>query len=366
MIDLRLVNDKKSELKIKLEDLLEILDVENLKEEIIVIEQEFTVEGFWNNHARAAKLTNKLGSLKHRLSIYEECLELFEEVEVGSELLKDEDEKLYLETLELISVLEDKIKSLVHLLLLKGKFDGNNAIMEIKAGAGGTEAQDWVEMLYRQFTRFFTRKGFSCKVIDYHAGDVAGIKSITLEIGGTDVFGFLKSESGVHRLIRISPFDSSGKRHTSFASVHVVPIIDDSSEIVIDKKDIKIDTFRASGAGGQSVNTTDSAVRITHLPTGIVVSCQNERSQIQNKEYALEMLKNKLAVLREEEQQKLIEKNSGQKTDNSWGSQIRTYVFQPYAMVKDHRTNYEVSNVKAVLDGDIDEFIIKYLEYINN
>lgn len=366
MIDLRIVNEKKIYLHERLDDINDIMDVNELKDQVVNIEQEFMVDGFWDNHARANKLTSELSRLKKRLELYEECFSLYEEVEVGVELLHEEEDNMLEETLDLINVLEEKVESLIHLLLLKGKYDGNNAILEIKAGAGGTEAQDWAEMLHRQYTRYLSKKSFEHKVVDYHAGDITGIKSITIEITGSDAFGFLKSESGVHRLIRISPFDSSGKRHTSFASVHVVPIIDDNKEIVIEKKDIKVDTFRASGAGGQSVNTTDSAVRITHLPTGIVVSCQNERSQVQNKEYALEMLKNKLAILHEEQQQELIEQNSGVKTDNSWGSQIRTYVFQPYAMVKDHRTNYEVGNVKSVLDGDIDEFVIKYLEYINN
>lgn len=365
MIDVRFVSEKREELRIKLNDIEDIIDIDALRNDAIEIESEFSIDGFWDNHSRAAKLTSELGRIKHRIAIYEQCHELFAEIEVGSELLNEEDEVLYNETIELIEELENLSKSLVHLLLLKEKFDGNNAIVEIKAGAGGTEAQDWVEMLLRQYTRYFTKKGFEHKIVDYHAGDGAGIKSVTLEVVGVDVFGFLKSESGVHRLIRISPFDSSGKRHTSFASVHVVPIVVEDVEFVIDKKDIKIDTFRASGAGGQSVNTTDSAVRITHLPTGIVVSCQNERSQIQNRDYAMEMLKHKLVALHEEEQRKLINDSSSQKSDNSWGSQIRTYVFQPYAMVKDHRTNYEVGNVKAVLDGDIEEFMIKYLEYLN-
>ncbi len=366
MIDIKLVAEKKLELENELNDIREIINIEELKSEIIEIEQSFNVDGFWDDHAHASKVTANLSRLKNRLSMYNNCVELFDELEIASQLIDEVDQGLYEDTLKLIEQLQKSIKDVLHLLLLKGKFDANNAIVEIKAGAGGTEAQDWVEMLLRQYTRYFDKKGYSHKIVDYHAGDGAGIKSVTIEVVGSDVFGFLKSESGVHRLIRISPFDSSGKRHTSFASVHVVPIIDDFSEIVVEKKDIKVDTFRASGAGGQSVNTTDSAVRITHLPTGIVVSCQNERSQIQNKEYAMEMLKNKLAALYEEEQQKLVEDSSNQKFDNSWGSQIRTYVFQPYAMVKDHRTNYEVGNVKAVLDGDIEEFIIKYLEYINN
>lgn len=366
MIDLRLISEKKEMLKEQIEEINKILDVDSLKDEILEIEQEFSVEGFWDDHYRANKMTAVLSKLKSKRTLFQECVDLYDEIEVGSELLQEEDEKLYNETLSLIEKLEHKALSLFHLLLLKGKFDSNNALVEIKAGAGGTDATDWAHMLERQYTRFFTKKGFAFKVVDYHAGDITGIKSITIEVTGEDAFGFLKSESGVHRLIRISPFDSSGKRHTSFASVHVVPIIENNEDIIIDKKDIKIDTFRASGAGGQSVNTTDSAVRITHLPTGIVVSCQNERSQVQNKEYAIEMLKNKLAIVQEEEQQKLIENSSGEKNDNSWGSQIRTYVFQPYTMVKDHRTNFEIGNAKSVLDGEIDEFIIKYLEYINN
>ncbi len=365
-METKILADKLVELKREVVELESYIDINVLKNNVSEIEHAFTEEGFWDNHSRANELTAKLSSYKHKYDLYTQCGELLAEIELAVDLLEDSYEQdLYVETEGLINELSEKLASFKNILLLNGKFDNNNAVMEIHAGAGGTEAQDWVEMLYRMYTRYFDKSNFKVKVLHYHAGDPIGIKSISFEVEGRDAYGYLKGERGVHRLIRISPFDSSGKRHTSFASVHIVPIISEVDDIIIEKSDLKIDTFRASGAGGQSVNTTDSAVRITHLPTGIVVSCQNERSQLHNKEYAMNLLKNKLVARREEERQKLIQSDSGDKSENGWGSQIRSYVFHPYSMVKDHRTNYESGNVKAILDGDIDEFIIKFLEHIN-
>ena len=246
--------------------------------------------------------------------------------------------------------------------LLNGKYDGNDAIMSLHSGAGGTEAQDWVSMLYRMYTRYAERNGYKVTVIDSLAGDDAGLKSVTFTVEGENAYGYLKSEKGVHRLVRISPFDSQSRRQTSFASVEVMPKIDDSAEIVIRPEELKIDTYRSGGAGGQHVNKTDSAVRITHIPTGIVVQCQNERSQIQNREQAMEMLRGKLAERQEQEQQEHEAELKGEVKKIEWGSQIRSYVFCPYTMVKDHRTGCETGNITAVMDGDLDDFIFEWLK----
>ncbi|GAQ24380.1 peptide chain release factor 2 [Tepidanaerobacter syntrophicus] len=247
--------------------------------------------------------------------------------------------------------------------LLSGKYDSKNAILTLHAGAGGTEAQDWVSMLLRMYTRWAEDKGYKVTVLDMLAGDEAGIKSVTILVEGPNAYGYLKSEKGVHRLVRISPFDAAGRRHTSFASVDVMPEIDDDVEIEIKPEDLKIDTFRSSGAGGQHVNKTESAIRITHIPTGIVVSCQNERSQQSNRNTAMKILKAKLFEIYQEEQQKELDKIRGVQKEIGWGSQIRSYIFHPYSLVKDHRTNVEVGDVQAVMDGEIDEFINAYLKY---
>ena len=252
--------------------------------------------------------------------------------------------------------------------LLSDKYDDNDAILTLHAGAGGTEAQDWVSMLFRMYSRYCERQGFEIKVLDYLAGDDAGIKSVSFLVEGDKAYGYLKAEKGVHRLVRISPFDANKRRHTSFASLDVMPKIEDDQSIVINPEDLKVDTYRSSGAGGQHVNKTESAIRITHIPTGIVVACQTERSQIQNRETAMSMLKSKLIALKEEERQKQMSDIEGDLKKIEWGSQIRSYVFCPYTLVKDHRTNYENSNVQAVMDGDIQDFIFDYLKkaYKNN
>jgi peptide chain release factor 2 len=257
--------------------------------------------------------------------------------------------------------LNEKIESFHIETILSGEFDSNNAIISLHPGAGGTESQDWTEMLLRMYTRWAEKKGYKVKTLDLQPGDVAGIKSVTLMIEGINAYGYLKTERGVHRLVRISPFDSSGRRHTSFASLDVVPEVDDSVEIEIKPEDLRIDTYRASGAGGQHVNKTESAVRITHLPTGVVVQCQNERSQHQNKDVAMNMLKGKLVEIMEQEKMEHIEDIKGDYSQIAWGSQIRSYVFHPYNMVKDHRTNVEVGNVGSVMDGDLDAFMNAYL-----
>ncbi len=341
----------------------QIFDISKVDNDIKEIEFLMSEDGFWDNRKNVSFVTSSLSTLKEKRNLFVESIKSFEDVDLAFELLNDSFDQDIFEELEIsINELKDSLKSIYNKFLLNDKYDSKFALVEINAGAGGTESQDWVEMLFRMYTRYCGAKNFKSKVIHYNYGDMAGIKSVSFEVSGENAYGLLKSEKGVHRMVRISPFDSSGKRHTSFASVDVVPVLDEIDVIEIDKNDLKIDTYRASGAGGQSVNTTDSAVRITHLPTGIVVSCQNERSQVYNKEEALRILKNKLFAIEEEKRQN--ETNQGEKSNIGWGSQIRSYVFQPYTLVKDHRTNCEEINVKSVMDGDLDGFINAYLEFI--
>ena len=278
----------------------------------------------------------------------------------------ENDQDVAKDILKATEKLEKEIEKIQLETLLSGKYDRNNAILTIHPGAGGTESQDWAEMLYRMYSRWAVKNGFEVKELDYLEGDEAGIKSVTFEVVGENAYGYLKGEMGVHRLVRISPFDAGGRRHTSFASLEVLPEITDDIEIEINPDDLRIDTYRASGAGGQHINKTSSAVRITHIPTNIVVACQSERSQIQNRETAMKMLKSKLFHLKEKEQKETIEELKGEQKDIAWGSQIRSYVFCPYTLVKDHRTNYEVGNVDSVMDGNIDGFIDAYLKFINS
>lgn len=281
-----------------------------------------------------------------------------------SELLQvEEDEELAKDLLKSTDTLEKDIEKLEITTLLSGKYDNNNAILTIHPGAGGTDAQDWAEMLYRMYTRWANANGYEVKELDYLEGDEAGLKSVTFSVNGDYAYGYLKGEMGVHRLVRISPFDAGGRRHTSFASVEVLPEITDDIELDINPDDIKMDVYRASGAGGQHINKTSSAVRLTHIPTGIIVACQTERSQFQNRDTAMKMLKSKLLNLKEKEQKDTIDELKGIQMDIAWGSQIRSYVFCPYTLVKDHRTNYEVGNVQAVMDGDLNGFIDSYLKF---
>jgi len=300
--------------------------------------------------------------LKTKVEFYEKLLSDLEDLKVLNELgIEEQDESVMPEVKNELERLRDSYNKLKLETLLSGPYDRNNAIMTLHAGAGGTEAQDWVQMLLRMYTRWAEDHQYEVKTLDYLDGDEAGIKSVTIQIIGENAYGYLRSEKGVHRLVRISPFDASGRRHTSFASVDVMPELDEEIKVEINPEDLKIDTYRSSGAGGQHVNKTESAVRITHIPTGIVVACQNERSQIQNRETAMKMLKAKLLELKEREQKEKIEDLKGVQMDIAWGSQIRSYVFCPYTMVKDHRTNYETGDVQAVMDGDLDKFIHAYL-----
>ncbi|RAI83298.1 peptide chain release factor 2 [Macrococcoides caseolyticum subsp. hominis] len=341
-----------------------LFDLEEKETNIKEYEEMMADPDFWNDGDKAQDIINKNNALKSVVQEFSTLEEGLENSEVLFEMYKEEsDEDTHQELIEQLNTLQQIANDFELKMLLSGEFDANNAILELHPGAGGTESQDWGEMLLRMYQRFADKKGFKVETVDYLPGDEAGIKSVTLLIKGHNAYGYLKAEKGVHRLVRISPFDSSGRRHTSFVSCEVTPEFDnDNIEIEINTEDIKIDTYRASGAGGQHVNTTDSAVRITHQPTGIVVTCQNERSQIKNREQAMKMLKAKLYQKKIEEQEAELAAIRGEQKEIGWGSQIRSYVFHPYAMVKDHRTNAETGNTNAVMDGDIDLFIDAYLK----
>lgn len=342
-------------------------DIKKIEKEVSELEKETQNQEFWNNISNATIILAKMKSLKNKLSKYNQISQEIKNLKELSELVQLEND---------VDMAKDIIKSVVKIskevekfeleTLLSGKYDHNNAIVTIHPGAGGTESQDWAEMLYRMYTKWAFKNNYAIKEIDYLEGEGAGIKSVTFEVIGENAYGYLQSEKGVHRLVRISPFDAGGRRHTSFASVEILPEITDDISIDINLDDLRIDTYRASGAGGQHINKTSSAVRITHIPTNIVVSCQSERSQIQNRETAMKMLKSKLLDLKEKEQKEKIEDLKGEQREIAWGNQIRSYVFCPYTLVKDHRTNYEVGNVESVMDGNIDDFINAYLKQKNN
>ena len=317
---------------------------------------------FWNDQNAAQTVINEANALKDQVNEFMDLNDSYENLELTYQLVKEEpDADLQAELDEEIQQLSNRLSDFELELLLSEPHDKNNAILELHPGAGGTESQDWGSLLLRMYTRWAEKKGFKVETLDYLPGDEAGIKSVTLLIKGHNAYGYLKAEKGVHRLVRISPFDSSGRRHTSFVSCEVMPEFNDDIEIDIRSEDLKIDTYRASGAGGQHVNTTDSAVRITHIPTNTVVTCQTERSQIKNREQAMKMLKSKLYQLEIEKQQAELDEIRGEQKEIGWGSQIRSYVFHPYSMVKDHRTNVEIGNTGSVMDGDIDPFIDAYL-----
>lgn len=317
---------------------------------------------FWNDQSKAQTVINETNALKEQVNQLSDLNDAYENLDLTYELVKEEnDEELLAELVEEITVLSQKMNEFELQLLLSEEYDSKNAILELHPGAGGTESQDWGSMLLRMYTRWGEKRGFKVETLDYLPGDEAGIKSVTLLFKGHNAYGYLKAEKGVHRLVRISPFDSSGRRHTSFVSCEVMPEFDETINIEIRTEDLKVDTYRASGAGGQHINTTDSAVRITHLPTNTVVTCQNERSQIKNKAQAMNMLKAKLYQLEIEQQQADLDEIRGEQKEIGWGSQIRSYVFHPYSMVKDHRTSAETGNLGAVMDGDIDMFIDAYL-----
>lgn len=339
-------------------------DVENKEKELKELESKTTENDFWNDTDNSSKVLKQINSLKSKVEGFKKLNNELNNLLEMSELLQvEEDEELAKDLLKSTDTLEKDIEKLEITTLLSGKYDNNNAILTIHPGAGGTEAQDWAEMLYRMYTRWANANGYEVKELDYLEGDEAGLKSVTFSVNGDYAYGYLKGEMGVHRLVRISPFDAGGRRHTSFASIEVLPEITDDIELDINPDDIRMDVYRASGAGGQHINKTSSAVRLTHIPTGIIVACQTERSQFQNRDTAMKMLKSKLLNLKEKEQKDTIDELKGIQMDIAWGSQIRSYVFCPYTLVKDHRTNYEVGNVQAVMDGDLNGFIDSYLKF---
>ena len=340
------------------------LDLESLEEEIAMLENDMAHPDFWNDNLAAQKVIDKSNGLKAKYDTFMELETIFEDLEVMLEMLAEEDATDLHEELEAsLSDLNSKMQSYELEMLLNQPYDHMNAILEIHPGAGGTESQDWGSMIMRMYERWGNAHNFKVEIMDYQDGDEAGIKSVTLKFIGHNAYGFLRSEMGVHRLVRISPFDSAKRRHTSFASVEVLPELDKSIDLEINSDDLKIDTYRASGAGGQHINKTESAVRITHLPTGVVVASQTQRSQLKNREEAMGMLKSKLYALEVQKKQAEVNELKGDQKEIAWGSQIRSYVFHPYSMVKDHRTNYETGNIQAVMDGDIDGFIDAYLKW---
>ncbi|WP_139185599.1 peptide chain release factor 2 [Bacillus sp. OK048] len=346
----------------RLADFRGSLDLENKEARIAALDDQMLYPDFWNDQEKAQTVISEANALKDQVNEFSELYKTFENLEISYELVKEEsDEELQTELEEELSILTSRLNEFELQLLLSEEYDKNNAILELHPGAGGTESQDWGSMLLRMYTRWAEKKGFKVETLNYLPGDEAGIKSVTLGIRGHNAYGYLKAEKGVHRLVRISPFDSSGRRHTSFVSCEVMPEFNDEIQIEIRTEDLKIDTYRASGAGGQHINTTDSAVRITHVPTGVVVTCQNERSQIKNRDAAMKMLKAKLYQREIEQQEKELLEIRGEQKEIGWGSQIRSYVFHPYSMVKDHRTSAESGNVLGVMDGDIDQFIDAYL-----
>ena len=343
---------------------MSLFDIETLEQKLNELEDQTQKEEFWQKSPNeTGKVLSQIKQLKNKVEKYKKINQELTNLQDLTELAyMENDEEIVKDIVKTTSNLEKEINELQLETLLSGKYDKNNAILTLHPGAGGTESQDWAEMLYRMYTRWANKNGYEIKELDYLEGEEAGIKSVTFEVIGENAYGYLKGEMGVHRLVRISPFDAGGRRHTSFASLEVLPEITDDIQIEINPDDLRIDTYRASGAGGQHINKTSSAVRITHIPTNIVVACQSERSQIQNRETAMKMLKSKLLNLKEQEQKDTIDELKGEQKEIAWGNQIRSYVFCPYTMVKDHRTNYEVGNVESVMDGNIDGFIESFLK----
>lgn len=346
-----------------LDELAEALGLDEMRKEIATLEEQAAAPDFWDDMKNSQKILQKTATLKNKVAAYEKLNTDYEDALIMIELSnEEEDESMFPDCRESVDSVKKELDKQTLSTLLSGEYDSKNAILTFHAGAGGTEAQDWASMLVRMYTQWGTKNGYKVTMPDFLDGDEAGYKSAVLHIEGENAYGYMKSENGVHRLVRCSPFDASGRRHTSFASLEVMPEIDDTIEIDLNMDDIKMDVYRASGAGGQKVNKTSSAVRLTHIPTGIVTSCQVERSQVQNREVALRMLKSKLLEIKEREHLDKIEDIKGVQKDIAWGSQIRSYVFMPYTLAKDHRTGFEMGNINAVMDGEIDGFINAYLK----
>ena len=349
-----------------LKEVKDSLDLENKERRITELDKSMEEPGFWDDPERSTKTVREAKNLKDTVDGYKHLEQQYEDIQVMIEMGYEENDPAMIP--EIQEMLDEFVKELEELrtkTLLSGEYDGCNAILKLNAGAGGTEAMDWCSMLYRMYQRWADKKGFTTEVLDFLDGDEAGLKSITLQVNGENAYGYLKSEKGVHRLVRISPFNAAGKRQTSFVSCDVMPDIEEDLDVEINPDDLRIDTYRSSGAGGQHINKTSSAIRITHLPTGIVVQCQNERSQFQNKDKAMQMLMAKLYLLKQQENAEKLSDIRGDVKDINFGNQIRSYVMQPYTLVKDHRTNAENGNVNAVMDGDIDLFISAYLKWIS-
>ncbi|MCI6138768.1 MAG: peptide chain release factor 2 [Clostridiaceae bacterium] len=342
------------------------LDLDSKVRRIDELDKSMEEPGFWDNPERSTKMVREAKNLKDEVDTFRSLEQEYEDIQIMIQMgYEEEDASLIPEIQEMLEHFSETLEKMRMKLLLSGEYDANNAILRLNAGAGGTESCDWCSMLYRMYCRWAEKRGFKTEVLDFLDGDEAGIKSVTVQINGENAYGYLRSEHGVHRLVRISPFNAAGKRQTSFVSCDIMPEIEEDIDIEISPDDIRVDTYRSSGAGGQHINKTSSAIRITHYPTGIVVTCQNERSQFQNKDKAMQMLKAKLFMLRQEEQAAKAAGIRGDVKDNGWGSQIRSYVLQPYTMVKDHRTGEESGNVDAVLDGALDLFISAYLRWMS-
>ena len=346
-----------------MKDLAEALGLQGMREEISQLDEKAAMPNFWDDMENSQKILQRSSMLKGKIGAYEKLCAAYDDAMALIELANEEEDlSLLPEAQAEVDKIRAELETQRLTTLLKGEYDAKNAILTFHAGAGGTEAQDWAEMLYRMYCRWAERHGYKVKTLDYLDGEEAGLKSASILIEGENAYGFLKSETGVHRLVRVSPFDASGRRHTSFASLEVMPEIDDDNTVQINPEDIKMEVYRASGAGGQKVNKTSSAVRLIHIPTGIVVACQVERSQYQNREVAMRMLTSKLVEIKERENLEKIEDIKGEQKEIGWGSQIRSYVFMPYTLAKDHRTGYEMGNINAVMDGDLDGFINAYLK----
>lgn len=364
MVDTQQAKQDLAEIKKSILAAGEALHIDHMEEQIAEMSEEMNQPEFWNDTERSTRVNQKLGQLKTRLAHYRGLLSAADDVEVMTTLAEEEDDASMLEEVQAeLASLREKAEALELETLMRGQYDDSDAILSLHAGAGGTEAQDWTQMLYRMYTRYCEQMGFQVKLLDYLDGDEAGIKSVTFQVSGDHAYGFLRGEKGVHRLVRISPFDSNARRHTSFSSLDVSPILpDDEGDIEINMKDVRVDTYHSSGAGGQNVNKTSSAVRMTHFPTGIVVACQTERDQVQNRATCLRMLRSKLLELREREKEQQMADIKGIMKKIEWGSQIRSYVFQPYTMVKDHRTGYEMGAIDEVMDGKLEGFVTAYLK----